>query len=193
MAIVAVLPFAWILWVDLHSPDLTLPRIAILFQLSLFVVTMVVRSAPVRITSSPLYWLVAFVASYYGFLTSSFLSEGQSLVPTQVTGALSLVSVAIDVYARLSLGRNIGFVPAQRRLVTGGAYRWVRHPIYSALFLAEVSVILESYSAVNLGFSAVFFALFVVKTLMEERFLGEDPEYAAYLRRVRYRWIPGIL
>ena len=34
--------------------------------------------------------------------------------------------------------------------------------------------------------------LFIVKTFMEEAFLAEDPTYAQYMRRVRYRWIPGI-
>ena len=193
IAVLAALPFGYVLWIDLHAGSLTIPRLAILFQLSLLILTLLIRVPPVRVTTNPLYWLVAFVASYYGFLTASFIGSGRPLLPPTATDALSVVSVLADVYARLSLGRNIGFVPAQRRLVFTGPYRLVRHPIYSALFLAEVCVILESFSWLNLGLSAVFLGLFVIKTLMEESFLRIDPAYERYMREVRYRWIPGLI
>ena len=193
IAVLAAVPFAYVLWGDLHAGPLSIPRLAILFQLSLLIVTLLIRLPPVRVTANPLFWLVAFVASYYGFLTTSFLAGGRPLVPQPVTDGLSILSVVADVSARLSLGRNIGFVPAQRRLVFSGPYRWVRHPIYSALFLAELSVILEGFSWGNLLVSLVFVGLFVIKTLMEESFLRLDPGYERYLREVRYRWIPGIV
>ena len=193
IAVVAALPFGYILWKDILGGRLTLPRFAIIFQLTLFIVTMLIRTPPVRVTTNPVFWIVTFVASYYGFLTASLTAVGRPLVPSVVTDTLSIASVSLDAFARVSLGRNIGFVPAQRRLVTAGAYRFVRHPIYSALFLAEVSVALEGFSWVNLGLSAIFVALFVVKTLMEESFLRRDPVYARYLTEVRFRWIPGLL
>jgi len=167
--------------------------VALLLQLCLLVITMLIRRPPVRVTTRPLYWLVAFVASYYGFLTVSVSVTGRPLAPTLLTDGLSMLSVLGDGYARVTLGRNIGFVPAQRRLVTSGPYRLVRHPIYSALFLAELCVVLENFSRVNLILSVIFVALFVIKTLMEERFLAEDPAYARYMNEVRHRWIPGIL
>jgi protein-S-isoprenylcysteine O-methyltransferase Ste14 len=193
IAVVAALPFVSVLYYNLQSTQLTIPRVALLLQLCLLVVTMLIRRAPVRVSTRPLYWLVAFVASYYGFLTVSISVTGRPLAPTVLTDGLSMLSVLGDGYARVTLGRNIGFVPAQRRLVTSGPYRVVRHPIYSALFLAELCVVLENFSWVNLLLSLVFLALFVIKTLMEERFLSEDPDYAAYMEAVRYRWIPGVL
>ncbi len=193
IAVLAALPFGYVLWIDLHAGRLTIPRLAILSQLSLLIVTMLIRIPPVRVTTNPLFWLVAFVASYYGFLTASFTGSGRPLVPSVMTDSLSVVSVVADVYARLCLGRNIGFVPAQRRLVFTGPYRFVRHPIYSALFLAEACVILESFSWLNLAFSLVFLGLFVIKTLMEEGFLRVDSAYEQYMKKVRYRWIPGIV
>jgi protein-S-isoprenylcysteine O-methyltransferase Ste14 len=193
IAVVASLPFVLVLYYNVSSTQLTIPRVALLLQLCLLVGTMLIRRPPVRVTTRPLYWLVAFVASYYGFLTVSVSVTGRPLTPTALTDGLSMLSVLGDGYARVTLGRNIGFVPAQRRLVTSGPYRLVRHPIYSALFLAEVCVILENFSPVNFALSLIFFALFVVKTLMEERFLAEDPAYAAYMKEVRHRWIPGIL
>jgi len=193
IAVVAALPFVMVLSYNVQSTQLTIPRVALLLQLCLLVITMLIRRPPVRVTTRPLYWLVAFVASYYGFLTVSVSVTGRPLAPTLLTDGLSMLSVLGDGYARVTLGRNIGFVPAQRRLVTSGPYRLVRHPIYSALFLAELCVVLENFSRVNLILSVIFVALFVIKTLMEERFLAEDPAFARYMNEVRHRWIPGIL
>jgi len=193
IAIIAALPFIYVLYYNVQIVELTIPRVALLLQLCLLVVTMLIRRAPVRVTTNPVYWLVAFVASYYGFLTVAVSGPGHPLVPARYTGVLSIASVIADGYARVTLGRNIGFVPAQRRLVTGGPYRFVRHPIYSALFLAEFCVVLENFSPVNLVLSLIFLSLFVIKTLMEENFLRLDPAYARYMEQVRYRWIPRVL
>lgn len=193
IAIIAALPFIYVLYYNVQIVELTIPRVALLLQLCLLVVTMLIRRAPVRVTTNPIYWLVAFVASYYGFLTVAVSASGHPLVPARYTDVLSIASVIADGYARVTLGRNIGFVPAQRRLVTGGPYRFVRHPIYSALFLAEFCIVLENFSPVNLVLSLIFLGLFVIKTLMEENFLRLDPVYARYMEEVRYRWIPGVL
>lgn len=193
IAFLAALPFIYVLYYNLQVAELSIPRVALLLQLCLLVVTMLIRRAPVRVTTNPIYWLVAFVASYYGFLTVSVSVDGHPLVPSLLTDALSVASVLADGYARVTLGRNIGFVPAQRLLVTRGPYRLVRHPIYSALFLAEFCVVLENFSLVNLILSIIFLGLFVIKTLMEEDFLRRDPAYARYMEEVRHRWIPRVI
>jgi protein-S-isoprenylcysteine O-methyltransferase Ste14 len=102
-------------------------------------------------------WLLAFVATYGSLGWAVFAPPGRALTPALLTTALSLVGVCVVVYARLSLGRNIGFVPAQRSVVTSGAYRYVRHPIYTGLFLAWVSLCLRQFSMLNLSlFLAIF-------------------------------------
>src|SRR3989442_585711 len=93
-----------------------------------------VRSAPepagARVTPNPWYWLLAFVATYRVLLVLTFLQQGQPLVSNWVTDAIATAGLLIFVWARLSLGRNIGFVPAQRELVHNGAYAYMRHPVY---------------------------------------------------------------
>jgi protein-S-isoprenylcysteine O-methyltransferase Ste14 len=107
--------------------------------------------------------------------------------------ALYPLAVIIEIWGRLSLGRNIGLLPAQRKIVVRGAYRWVRHPIYTALFLTVMAGALRSYSPRNVILLAAAVALCVARTLMEEDFLRKDAEYAAYMKRVRWRWIPGVI
>jgi len=106
---------------------------------------------------------------------------------------LAIVSMLMMVWARLSLGRNIGLVPAQREIVTSGAYQYVRHPIYGGIFIAILGLILKAYSPRNVALQSIQIALFMIKSIVEERFLSADPQYAAYLNKVRKRWIPFVL
>ena len=192
VATIACLPFAYMLYYRLAHEGFDLPRIAIAVNYALLIGTMVVRRPPVRVTPKPLYWATAFVATYWGFFTLFVTERGVPLAPMAVTHTLAAASLVLAVFALVSLGRNIGFVPAQRELVTSGAYGLVRHPIYANLFLSLTSFVLRAYSPQNLLIAAIGASLFVVKTFMEEDFLSEDPSYARYMRRVRWRWIPGV-
>ena len=77
--------------------------------------------------------------------------------------------------------------------VAAGPYRWVRHPGYAASLFGLFSggLALGSWLATlpALGFAA----LFVRRTLVEDRLLEQGlPGYAEYAGRVRYRLIPGV-
>jgi len=192
VAAVASLPFAYMLYYRLAHEGFDLPRVAIAINFALLIGTMVVRRPPVRVTPKPLYWATAFVATYWGFMTLGFAERGEPIAPTLATHGLALASLVVSASARLSLGRNIGFVPAQRELVTSYAYGVVRHPIYTGLFLSLTAFVLRAWSPTNLFLSVVPALLFVIKSFMEERFLGEDPAYRRYMDRVRFRWVPGI-
>ena len=192
IAIVAVLPNAIELYHRFASANLSFPRAVLAIQIVILIVTMVIRRTPVRVTPNPWYWLLAFVATYGILAFSAFGQIGVPLVLPVITNVLVIFSAIVFIYARLSLGRSIGFVPANRGIITGGAYRFVRHPVYSGVFIAMLSVVLRSYSLLNLIVAATIVALFMIKSIVEEKFLSEDPEYAAYLQGVRWRWIPGV-
>jgi len=98
----------------------------------------------------------------------------------------------ILLYALLSLGRNIGFIPAQRKVVTKGAYGFVRRPIYTGTFVSLFAFVLRSYSPLNLTMAVVLIGLLMFRGIVEEQFLRENADYAAYLKEVRWRWFPGI-
>lgn len=192
VATAASIPFAYMLYYRLAHQGFDLPPVVMALQYALLIATMVVRRPPVRVTPKPLYWATAFVATYWGFFTLSFTERGVPLAPVAVTHTIALASLAVAVFARLSLGRNIGFVPAQRELVTSYAYGLVRHPIYGGLFLSFTGFLLRAWSPRNGLLIAIPATLFVVKTFMEERFLSEDPAYVRYMTRVRWRWVPGV-
>jgi protein-S-isoprenylcysteine O-methyltransferase Ste14 len=90
--------------------------------------------------------------------------------------ALFAVGLGFAVWARVHLGRNWG-TPMTRKvepeLVTGGPYRWIRHPIYSGILLAAVgtAVVLTLSWLIAVGLAGVYF---VYSATVEERDLSEQ-------------------
>ena len=192
IAIIAVTPNAIELYRRYTGGNLSFPRAVLGIQTLILIITMVFRRPPVRVTPNPWYWLLAFVATYGLVFVNAFAWDGRPLVPSIFTNGLALLSLAIFVYGRLSLGRSIGIIPANRGIVTRGAYRFVRHPLYTGLFVAMLAFVLRNYSPLTLLMASTIVMLVMVKSVVEERFLRADQEYAAYMQRVRRRWIPGI-
>jgi protein-S-isoprenylcysteine O-methyltransferase Ste14 len=192
IAVAVSVPAFWVAYDCYQAGLMDLPRALFFTQAALFVVTMLMRRNPVRISANPWFWLVASINTYYNLLTAGWLRGGVRLAPAPLINSLAILGIWVAIFARLSLGRNIGLVPAQRQIVTSGMYRYVRHPIYSAYFLCAISWGLSSCSLINALVIALGCLMYVIKTLMEESFLSEDPEYAAYMKRVRWRWFPGL-
>jgi protein-S-isoprenylcysteine O-methyltransferase Ste14 len=193
IAVLATVPFVVELYRRWVVGHVNFPRAALGLQLLVIIVVMVLRRAPVRVTPNPWFWLLAFVTTYATLGFSAYAQQGVTLISPLVGNALAIVALIIIVYSLLSLGRNIGFIPAQRRLVTRGAYRFARHPIYTGTFISLFAFVLRSFSPLNVTIAVALIALIMLRGLVEERFLGEDPAYAAYLLKVRWRWLPGIV
>jgi protein-S-isoprenylcysteine O-methyltransferase Ste14 len=71
-------------------------------------------------------------------------------------------------------------------LVEHGAYRIVRHPIYSGIILGAFGWALLVNSAITLVLAAVLLLFFDIKSRREEQWLGDKFDgYAAYQQRVR--------
>jgi protein-S-isoprenylcysteine O-methyltransferase Ste14 len=192
IAIAAAVPFVYELYRRWVVGHVNFPRVVLGLQLLVIIILMVLRTAPVRVTPNPWYWLLAFVTTYATLGFSALAGPGTALIPPVVGNGLAVASMIILGYALLSLGRNIGFIPAQRRVVTKGAYSFVRHPIYSGTFISLLAFALRSFSVLNLAMALLLIALLMIRGVAEERFLQEDAGYAAYLREVRWRWFPGI-
>ncbi len=193
LALIAITPFVWDVRANYKTFHFDIPSLSYLADVLIIAGTTVFRKAPSRVTPNPFYWLLAFVATYWGFLTLSFANEGGSVGPKYLINAVAIVSILVELWGRFSLGRNIGFVPAQRDVVIHGAYRYMRHPIYTGLFLGAAGDALAHFSARNLLLTSLGVFWFVIKSFVEESFLSKDAAYAAYMQRVRWRWFPGII
>ncbi len=94
---------------------------------------------------------------------------------------------------------NFNIRPTPRpggQLVQTGPYRWIRHPMYTAVLLAAVAGLLGAGADQRLAVAAAAVALAVVlrvKAEVEERWmLAQHPAYAGYLRTT-WRFVPGLV
>jgi len=99
-----------------------------------------------------------------------------------------------------AMARNPFFSPVVRvqrerghRVIADGPYRFVRHPGYAGLLAGCVCGGIALGSWWSLVPIVPIIALFLRRTLLEERCLKAELEgYAEYAERVRYRLCPGI-
>src|SRR5437588_251024 len=95
IALIAVVPFAYSLGHEMRTFGFNVPWIVANANFILLVFTMVIRRAPTRVTPEPLYWLLAFVATYWLFIAGRFATQGPAMAPAWLIFALSLASFAI--------------------------------------------------------------------------------------------------
>jgi protein-S-isoprenylcysteine O-methyltransferase Ste14 len=194
IAVIACVPLVYGVYYRYEHFHIGLPLIAAVLNTLILVVTMVIRRPPKRVTPNAWYWLLAFVASYWLVFIIFFLRKGTPLTPNWVSDSIAMLGLLVVLWARLSLGRNIGFVPAQRELVHTGAYAFMRHPVYTGVLLTHTAFVLRAYSPMNAVLMGLGVFWFIpIKSLVEEDFLRADPQYAAYMKRVRARWIPFVV
>ncbi|TIU90126.1 MAG: isoprenylcysteine carboxylmethyltransferase family protein [Mesorhizobium sp.] len=134
-----------------------------------------------------------FIAVTAGF-GSGFVSlqEGIAIIPLYVAAPLQFLALWLVIWGKMSLGRSFAILPANRGVVTGGAYRYVRHPIYAGYLAGHILFLLSSFSLYNFTVYAIITLFQVHRILREERILALTEEYRDYLGRVRYRLCPGI-
>lgn len=117
---------------------------------------------------------------------------------SQVTAlALCALGYAVVVWATASnpFFSQIVRIQAERGhgVVSGGPYRYVRHPGYAGAILFELAapaLLASGWAAIPSGIGA---ALLVLRTALEDRTLrAELAGYGDYTRQVRYRLLPGI-
>lgn len=105
---------------------------------------------------------------------------------------VGLALAGLGVLAIRSYLTPLPYPVAHSRVVRGGVYRLVRHPLYSSQLFAAFGWTAFTLSLTNLALLVVGFAFFDHKASKEEAWLTErHPDYADYARGVR-KLIPWV-
>ncbi len=136
--------------------------------------------------------VVSFAGTYAVWLVP-FLPRGEISPTLQIlSAAIALGGSLTIIVTVLHLGRSFSIVPQARKLVIGGPYRVVRHPLYVAEEIAIVGVLLQYAWYAALPFLAIHIALQIRRMIYEESLLrAVFPDYEVYAQRTA-RLIPCI-
>lgn len=139
-----------------------------------------------------------FLLLAFGPRTSGWLPAWESpytWIGALAGGALFLAGTLLTATGAINLGKNLTPLPDPKEhatLIVSGAFRFVRHPIYSGITFMAFGWGLWLNSWLTSGYALLLFAFFDIKSRREERLLeGRFPEYADYRKSVR-KLIPFI-
>jgi protein-S-isoprenylcysteine O-methyltransferase Ste14 len=150
-----------------------------------------------------LLWVLITVPLFVGWLPFMALDAkrfhwSQLAVVWQVVGAIAVViafAVAGGAAVANTYAAAIVRVQTERghHVVASGPYRILRHPMYAASLLFFPGTALLLSSGYGLVLSTALMAMFVLRTVFEDRVLHRELEgYTAYAAQVRYRLVPRV-
>jgi len=105
---------------------------------------------------------------------------------------IALLLLIIYVWATLALGAKSSNL-TNRGIVTRFPYSLVRHPAYiskNLMWWLTLLPVMNWPFALGMGFWSL---IYFFRAYTEERHLMKDPDYQEYCKKVKYRFIPGII
>ena len=109
--------------------------------------------------------------------------------PVAIAGlALVVLGATVNIMGRFALGRNWGnqvIIYQDHTLVTGGAYRFVRHPLYASLIWMFIgaSMVFQNWASLLATLFIFLPAMYYRGKLEEKALIAQFPNYAEYRDR----------
>jgi len=109
---------------------------------------------------------------------------------------LAIGGIVLGIWALFAMEfSNYQILPDVRpgaRFVTRGPYRWIRHPMYTAVLLLTLGWLVGAFVPWRLGLWCMHLVVLLVKLTVEERMLlAHFDEYSDYVGRSK-RLIPFV-
>jgi protein-S-isoprenylcysteine O-methyltransferase Ste14 len=140
-------------------------------------------------------WLVAFQLALIAVIVF-----GTQLPASPRSWSIAIFLLAMSVVLLAwTLGHNrfgnFSVFPEVRhdaRLVTSGPYRWVRHPMYTAILLGAAAFVAVDSRFWRVAGWVALLAVLIAKAAREESYLrAKFPDYTQYASRTR-RFVPFV-
>ena len=142
------------------------------------------RRAPRGSRARPAAMVVALAGTFMMSATVVQPVTTQDWRALALADSLLAIGLSFSIYAASSLGRCFGLAAEARGVITSGAYRLVRHPLYLGEFIAALGVLLPVLAPLTTLIFGLFCLCQVTRAMLEERVLAASfPEYTAYRRQ----------
>jgi protein-S-isoprenylcysteine O-methyltransferase Ste14 len=144
----------------------------------------VIRRTPISQRAAPVAMITALGGTFIMWIALAQPTTTDDWRVLAVADALMSAGLVFCLYALGALRACFGLAPEARGLVTSGAYRWVRHPVYLGEFIVFFGALLPVLSPFTLGIFGLFCLLQARRAVLEEQVLSATfPEYAGYRLR----------
>lgn len=170
-----------------------LSNLSSLLYLLLVIMTTIFRLKPI-ISSAGIEPRFTALAGTFFLGLLALVQERSQLTPSLNAVALVLVIVGfgLSTYVLHWLNRSFSIMAEARKLVTGGPYSFVRHPLYLTEEIAVIGIIVLNFSPLALLIGFTHWCLQLRRMNNEERVLNAAfPEYVNY-RAVTPKIIPRL-
>jgi protein-S-isoprenylcysteine O-methyltransferase Ste14 len=190
----------WLLWFD-SSGAVLVPvarhAVAVLLNFSVGILLLLGRRAAVP-PQNLKDVLVPLVTSFFNLTyncTRWFPASVQKNLcppdlqtPFAVTGLLlGVIGSLVALWGILYLGRSFGVLVVVRKVIFGGPYQWVRHPMYLGYLGMLAGLILANFSLAYFSLVPIHMALLLYRARLEESRLSEySAEYREYRKRTGF-------
>ncbi len=146
------------------------------------------RRVPTRV-SLKLFDVCITLIGTYSLTFAVGVRTQEEVIALQLLGGAGLM---LSLLGLLTLNKSFGLLPADRGVVTGGIYSVLRHPIYAGYFLSSSCFLAQNYSLHNLVCFMLFAVCETLRLHREEKLLLQNPHYAEYASKVRWRILPFV-
>ena len=167
-------------------------RVAGVIFIAVILVLSIARFRPVEKYSSWNPKITALLGTLFTYLILLTPRSPSDALWDSLSTVLILLGTTMAILAVLDLGRSMSIMPEARRLVTGGLYGRIRHPLYLAEEIAVLGFCLQFRTWQAAPILVVHLYFQIRRMDWEEGILATAfPGYAAYKQRT-CRLLPGL-
>ncbi len=137
----------------------------------------------IRMITSALPLLFTIVVIVVLAATGNLFSSSPFVIAAQIT------AVGLSAWARRSFQKGtfrVSAAPGGSSIIRRGPYRFIRHPMYSAVLLFVWTAVVSHVSVLTLAIGIAVTVVVIARVIAEERLLSAKyPEYQDYKRSTK--------
>lgn len=117
---------------------------------------------------------------------------------TPMMASIGILFMLFGFYIRSQSIKDLGeqythkIRPIKKEVHDKGVYSVIRHGAYAGTFVIHLGVVLAFLNTYSLVMLFLWFGIVLLRVVLEERLLMQDPRYLNYSKKTRYKLIPRI-